>query len=102
MPKMFGMTSEQVKEFKEFDAKAGMEGPFNVIKRIVRFAASVAISRAKKAAEKAGKPFDEARAQAVADSFIDTVGEGTFWDWLKNGGFEMIVKMILEALALFI
>lgn len=102
MPKMFGMSKDQIAEFKEFDKAAGVEGPFNPIRRLAKFAASLAIERAKTQAEKDEKEFDDAKAQTIADSIIDKVGEGTLLDWLKNGGFAMIVEMIFEALKLFL
>ena len=96
----------ELKEFLKGDSTATdgtpvTVGAFRPLQRLKQFVANVAVRRAKAAAEKAGKTFDEAGAQALADESVGALGDGTFLEWLRDGGLEMIIKFIMQLLAIF-
>lgn len=94
-------------EFKEFVAvertKVGAEGVGAVrpIRWLISFVIDVAVRRVKARAEKDGKQFDEATARKVANEAVDAIGDGTILEWLKNGGFEAILKFIMDLISIF-
>lgn len=75
---------------------------FRPLKRLREFIVGQAVKRAKAAAEAAGKPFDEVRATQIAeDAVTEAIGDGSFFDWLMNGGLEKIIQLIMTLIGLF-
>lgn len=109
-PEQRVMNAARVKEFHKFESDtrkemedngnaAKMEGFFGggLLRRLLSFAVSIAISRFKKS----HPDFDEAGARAEIDRAVQEIGEGKLWDWLMDGGFEKILEWVMLIFSLF-
>lgn len=92
------MTAKRVKEFEEYDGEVvEAQGRVGILRRLLNFAVNIAISRAK-----ANDPdFDEEGARQEVEEAITAIGDGKIWEWLMNGGFEMVLEWIMTIIGLF-
>lgn len=95
-------TLEQFKAFDSAPENNAVEGIFNPIRRLIKFAISVAVERAKEEAQKQMKEFDEEKARATLEAFVDQIGDGQIWQWLITGGFKKLLEIFLQLLPIFV
>lgn len=101
-PKIKGLLDkETLAEFKEFNSQQGFEG-FNPVRRLIKFAISVVIKRAKAEAQAKMVEFDEDKAEETLNQFVDGIGDGQIWKWFIEGGWKKLLEILAQVLVLFI
>lgn len=90
------------KAFRDAPRTEAIGDRFRPLKRIREFVVDQVVARARRKAEAAGQAFDEAKVRQLAeDTVAEAIGDGSFFDWLMNGGLEKIIQLIMTLIGLF-